>query len=143
MILFIEGTAWLTLLHGRSLFSVAENSASVALDANGVMLGRGGGMGRGGATAPISASLQELQGLDDRRNKYLESLSTKDRAKQSAPVSNTLQELQDRQVSHVQIILTLTALPCPCLLQSAPEALPMYLCHKSSIHYGCLLSKCT
>lgn len=77
--------------------------------------------GRPGAAAPISASLQaphapqpprrtpcrlltgaargaqELQGLDDRRNMYLQSLQNRASQRQAAPMSNTLLELQQRQ----------------------------------------------
>mmetsp|Transcript_64652 Transcript_64652/g.154546 ORF Transcript_64652/g.154546 Transcript_64652/m.154546 type:complete len:109 (-) Transcript_64652:43-369(-) len=81
---------------GTSLFSVNENTAQVGVaqpPTGGVVPGKGNK-----AMAPVSASLQELQGLDDRRNMYLQSLQNKAPAnRQAAPVSNTLLELQQRQ----------------------------------------------
>jgi len=84
---------------GTSLFSVAEHAAAITVGAPAPPSGAVG-LGKQGAgqAAPMSASLQELQGLDDRRNMYLQSLAAKKEKSTAPPISNTLLELQNRQV---------------------------------------------
>mmetsp|Transcript_19242 Transcript_19242/g.44153 ORF Transcript_19242/g.44153 Transcript_19242/m.44153 type:complete len:304 (-) Transcript_19242:215-1126(-) len=80
---------------GTSLYSVAENgvidSDKFQQPPSIINAGRRN-------AAPISASLQELQGLDDRRNQLMQTMNKAPPSRSAAPVSNTLLELQQRQV---------------------------------------------